>query len=296
MATRIASAERGGTFWTQAQALKTVLERDAALAPVEVLDTPGASVETAERLEAGEADFGFMAANWVPRAARGESPFVRAFDLRLVAPMNAGPLFFIVQAASAIRSVADLAGKRVVFGPVKSGMAQHAALIFRLLDIAVTPVHLDFPAGGATVESGAADAQLQCPIPNQVMTALSERTSLRVLPYAAGQLERVLAAVPYYRRAVMWRGSLRGLESDVAQPGVLNVLVTHARAPDAAVAAVAGAVADNVADLVRLNPLFTGLDALFEEMRERGADALSAGAAALHPGAARRYRATGVLR
>ena len=296
MAIRITSAERGGTFWTQAHALATVLARDPLLAPVEVLDSPGASVETAERLAEGTAELGFMAANWVPRAAQGESPFARALDLRIVAPMNAGPLFFIARADAAIGSVADLAGKRVVFGPEKSGMAQHARLIFALLRLDAMPLYLDFATGGEAVASGGADAQLQCPIPNRAMTELSERAAIRVLPYRPGQLEQVLAAVPYYRRAIMRNGALRGLDRDMAQIGVLNLLVASPRVDDAAVAAVARAVAANAAELARLNPLFDGLGGLLQEVRVQGEAALAAGGVPLHPGAAQAYRALGLLR
>ena len=295
MTVRIASAERGGTFWTQAQALAAVLARDPVLAPVEVLDSPGASVGTAELLAAGVAEFGFMAANWVPRATRGESPFAHPLDLRIVAPMNAGPLFFIVRADAAIRTVADLAHKRVVFGPETSGMAQHARLIFGLLEIETMPLHLDFATGGAAVAAGAADAQLQCPIPNRVMTELSARAAIRVLPYDAGQLEHVLAKVPYYRRAVMRKGALRGLEHDIAQIGVLNLLVAPPRLGDGTVAAAARAIAANALELARLNPLFDGLNGLLQEMRLRGEAALAAGGAALHPGAAQAYRGMGLL-
>ena len=296
MAIRITSAERDGTFWTQAQALATVLARDPLLTPVEVLESPGASVETAERLADGAAELGFMAANWVPRAAHGAPPFTRALEIRTVAPMNAGPLFFIVRADAAIGNVADLAGKRVVFGPEKSGMAQHARLIFGLLGIETMPLHLDFATGGEAVASGGADAQLQCPIPNRVMTELSERVAIRVLPYGAGQLERLLATVPYYRRALMRQGALRGLDRDMAQIGVLNLLVASPRVGDAAVAAVAGAVAANAAELARLNPLFDGLDGLLRELPVRGEAALAAGGVALHPGAAQAYRTLGLLR
>jgi uncharacterized protein len=295
MATRIASAERGGTFWTQAQALKTVLEREPGLAPIEVLDAPGASVETAEQLEDGGADFGFMAANWVPRAARGESPFARPLDLRIVAPMNTGPLFFIVRADSALRTVADLAGKRVVFGAEKSGMTQHARTMLGLLGLDTTPLHLDFDAGAKAVEDGRADAQLQCPIPNKIMTELSERVAVRVLPYGAGELERVRDAVPYYRRAVMRRGALRGLDADVAQIGVLNLLVAHARVSDAASGAVARAIASSAIELARINPLFAGLGELLGELRSKGEASLAAGAVALHPGARQAYRDLGLL-
>ncbi len=260
MPTRIGTSERGGTFYTQGLALKTALDQ------IEVLESPGASVENAERLEAGTIDFGFMAANWVPRAIRGEPPFAQPIALRIVAPMNVGPLFFIVRADSDIRSIAGLAGRRVVFGPERSGMAQHARVMLDALCIAgATPVHLDFAAGAAALEADAADAQLQCPIPNQVMTELSARILIRVLPYDAGLLERVLAAVPYYRRAVMPRGAIRGLDRDLAQAGVLNLLVTHARMDERAVAAMTRAVAANAATLERLNPLFRGLDDLIRE-------------------------------
>jgi hypothetical protein len=287
MALRIASAERGGTFWTQAQALATVLARDPALAPVEVLDSPGASVETAELLGRGAADVGFMAANWVPRAVRGESPFAHKLDLRIVAAMNAGPLFFIVRADAGIATVADLAQKRVVFGAEKSGMAQHARLILSILGLAVTPLLLDFATGGEAVVSGAADAQLQCPIPNRVMSGLDARAALRVLPFGAGALERVLAAVPYYRRAVMRKGALRALDRDVDQPGVLNLLVARAGVADAIVAAVVRGIVTGAAELERLNPLFDGLALLLREAR-------AADGVALHPGAAEAYRALGI--
>jgi uncharacterized protein len=288
MVLKIAAAERGGTFWTQAEALAGVLER-AGLGPVAILETPGASVETAERLADGSADLGFMAANWVPRAVKGERPFVAPLDLRAVAPMNTGPLFFIATAASGLKTVRDLAGKRVVFGPGKSGMAQHARLILGLLGIEVAPVYLDFANGAAALEAGTADAQLQCPIPNNVMTDLAARTDLRVLAYAESELERLLNAVPYYRRAILHAGDLRGLARDVTQVGVLNLLVASARAPAETVARTARAIATGAEELARRNPLFAGLSALFAEMRERGIGALAADVA-WHAGALAAYR------
>ncbi|HUZ74646.1 MAG TPA: TAXI family TRAP transporter solute-binding subunit [Stellaceae bacterium] len=287
MPTRIGTAETGGTFFTQALALKSVLDADGALAPVEVRETPGASVGNAELLDAGAIDFGFMAANWVARATGGKPPFARPIALRTIAPMNVGPLFFIVRADSALASVDDLAARRVVFGPQKSGMAEHAGVILGALGIAgAVPVHLDFAAGAAAVESGAADAQLQCPIPNRVMTELCRRTAVRVLPYGPGRLERVLAAVPFYRRCVMPAGAIPGLALDLPQIGVLNVLVAHARLGDDRAAAMARAIVAHAAALERLNPLFGGLGRLCATF---GAD----GVPGLHSGAARAYGAPG---
>jgi TRAP transporter TAXI family solute receptor len=295
---RIGTAEPDSTFLSQGNALKTVLERHPALAPVEVSTSAHASVENANRLEANDIDFGFMASNWIGRAKNGEAPFAQKIDLRMVAPMNAGPLFFIARADSDLRNVTDLRGRCLVVGPQQSGMAQHARVILGALGLTfadVTPIFLDFAAGAEALARGEVDAQLQCPIPNKVMTALAARVLLRVLPYAAADLDTVLRAVPFYRRTVMRQGAIRGLDADVAQAAVVNVLVTHARTPENVVGEVASVVFSARKELPRLNALFDGVAALFEPLRSDGAAALEFGGVTLHPGALSAYRVAGLL-
>jgi uncharacterized protein len=299
MGMRIGTAEAGSTFLGQGEALKIVLDRDPSLRPVAISTSATASVENANRLADDTIDFGFMAANWIGRAKRGEPPFARAIDLRMVAPMNAGPLFFVVRRDSALHTVADLRGRRVAVGAERSGMAQHArvmlaALGMNLSDIA--PLYLDFAAGADALVCGEADAQLQCPIPNKVMSALAERVAVRVLPYAPGALEKLLAAVPFYRRTVMQTGAIRGLDVDVAQAAVVNVLVTHARVAEDMVRGVSSAIFAAREELPRLNALFDGLRELFEPLRSDGVGALEFDGVALHQGARAAYRAAGLLR
>ena len=295
---RIGTAERDSTFLSQGFALKTVLARHPALAPVEISTSAHASVENANRLAANDIDFGFMASNWIGRAKNGEAPFTQKIDLRMVAPMNAGPLFFIARADSDLRTVTDLRGRHLVVGPQQSGMAQHARVILGALGLAfadVTPMFLDFAAGAEALARGEADAQLQCPIPNKVMTALAARILLRVLPYAPADLDTVLRAVPFYRRTIMRKGAIRGLDADVTQAAVVNVLVTHARTPENIVGEVAAAVFNARDELPRLDALFDGVAALFEPLRSDGASALEFGGVTLHPGALAAYRAAGLL-
>ena len=298
MVIRIGTNEGGGTFHTQGLALKTVLDRIDTLAPFEVLESVQASIDNANRLHSGELDFGFMASNWIGRARLGEAPFAQPIDLRMAAPMNAGPLFFIARADSPIRAVADLRGRRVIVGPRSSGMTQHARCIFGALGLSFadfTPLYLNFATGSHALAAGEADAQLQCPVPNKVMTDLAERIAVRVLAYGPGQLDTVLKAVPYYRRTVMKTGAVRGLDADVSQIAVVNVLVTHARSADATVEAVVRAIVSGAGELGRINPLFAGLDDLFRLLRSEGAAALEFGGVALHAGALRAYRKTGLL-
>src|SRR3954452_7215178 len=182
MTTRIGTAERDGTFHSQGRALKVIFDRRPVLQPVSILESSSASIENANRLHAGEVEFGFMASNWIGRAKNGEPPFPQPIDIRMVAAMNAGPLFFITRAETGIRTVADLRGKRVVVGMKTSGMVQHAHNIFPVLGMSFSdfiPVYLDFIAGAYALAAGEADAQFQCPIPNKVMTELAQRINVR---------------------------------------------------------------------------------------------------------------------
>jgi TRAP transporter TAXI family solute receptor len=298
MAIRIGTSEHGGTFHSQGLALKAVLDRRPPLAPVEVLESDTASIQNANRLNAGEIELGFMASNWIGRARRGEPPFTGAIDIRMAAPMNAGPLFFITRAGSAVHSLADLRGRRIAVGPEKSGMVQHVHTIFGVLGVAFTeftPVYLDFAAGAQALAAGEIDVQFQCPIPNKVMTELSERADVRVLPYPPGELEKVLGAVSFYRRTIMRKGAFRGIDSDVPQVAVVNILATHARVPESVVREAVATIVASTDELGRLNPLFAGLGELFAPLKREGTKALEFGSVALHPGAAAAYREAGLL-
>jgi TRAP transporter TAXI family solute receptor len=239
-----------------------------------------------------------MASNWIGRAKNGEAPFRAPIDIRMVTPMNAGPLFFVARADAPMRTVADLRGRRVAVGMQTSGMVQHAHNIFGVLGIRFsdfTPVYLDFAAGADALAVGEVDAQFQCPIPNKVMTALAERSAVRVLPYAPADLDALLKAVPHYRATVMRKGGFRGLDADVPQVAVVNILATHVRLADTIVHDAVAAIVSNTAELGRLNPLFAGLADLFEPLRQQGPAALEFGGVALHPGAIAAYREAGLL-
>jgi hypothetical protein len=295
---RIGTSEAGGTFHTQGHAIAEIVRAAGVTDTIEVLTSDSASVGNARRLDAGELEFGFMASNWIGRARDGEAPFDRPVALRMASPVNAGPLFFIARADSPLRVVSDLTGRRVAVGPADSGMVQHVHTIFAILGISFddfTPVYLGFADGADALEAGEIDAQFQCPIPNTVMTDLSARADIRVLRHDPAALDRLIQTVPFYRRVVMAKGALRGIEAEIDQVGVLNVLVTHERVAPETVGRVVAAMVAGTAELVRLNPLYVGLDALYEPLRTLGAAAFEIGGVRLHPGAVAAYRSAGLL-
>ena len=297
-AIRIGTSETGGTFHTQGLAIAEIAAAAGVTDTIEVSTSASASVGNGRKLAAGDLEFGFMASNWIGRALNGEAPFERPIALRMASPVNLGPLFFVTLAGSGLETVADLPGKRVAVGLKDSGMVQHVHTMFRVLGISFdefTPVYLGFADGAAALENGEIDAQFQCPIPNRVMTELSERADVRVLSHDPQGLERLMENVEFYRRVTIAKGAFRGLDRDIEQVGVLNVLVTHERVATATVRAVVAAMVDGAAALARRNPLYSGLESLYEPLRAVGASALEMGGVELHPGARQAYREAGLV-
>lgn len=299
MTVRMGTSEMGGTFYTQGSAFVELFNRGRAETERCVVQTSDASIHNAEQLDRGELEFGFMASNWIGRAKDAAAPFKKKIALRMVSPANLGPMFFVKLARSPIQSVADFTGKRIAIGAKGSGMEQHSQTIFGVLGMpfaSFTPVHIGFAEGAEALIAGEIDAQFQPPIPNKVMTDLSQRAEVRVVPYAAGQLEKILANVPFYRRATMAKNVFRGVVEDASQLGVVNVLVTHERVAENLVHDMAATIAQNLDALPAMNPLFQGLKALFEPLKSQGAAAFEFGGVGLHPGAARAFRETGWLK
>ena len=299
MALRMGTSEFGGTFYTQGSAFAELFNRARGDQDKCVVQTSHASIHNAEMLDKGELEFGFMASNWIGRAKDGTPPFTRKIALRMVAPANAGPLFFVTLAGSPIKSMVDFNGKRIAIGAKGSGMEQHVQTIFGVLGMSFdsfTPVHMGFAEGADALIAGQIDAQFQPPIPNRVMTDLSRRADVRVVPYAPDQMEKVLAGVPFYRRVTMEKGAFRGVVEEIAQVAVVNVLVTHERLAENVVHDMAKAIADNLDKLPEMNPLFKGLKNLFEPLRAQGPAAFEFGGVPLHPGALRAYKDAGWVR
>jgi hypothetical protein len=295
---RIGTAEGNSTFFSQGLALKAMLEKFDVLRPVEILESPIASTQNVDRLKTGDIDFGFLAANWLGHAKEGFPPFDGPTDLRVVAPMNMGPMFFVALSTSDIQSVRNLRGKRIAVGPKSGGVAQHALLILGALDIGpndFTPVYVDFHAGANALVAGEVDAQLQRPIPNRIMSELDARADIEVIPYEPRDLEVVIEKSKVYRRATMRSGALKALRRDLVQPGVVNLLVSHSRANREMVRNIASTIFNGAEELVRLNALFAGLPELFKSLAHDGLAGFEFEGVKLHEGARLAYQELGLI-
>ncbi len=295
MLVRTGTSERGGTFWTEGETISLLLEREHQIRS-EILEAGQASIENARHLDEDKIDLAFMASNWIGRAYNGEAPFGHAIDIRMVAPANCGAMFFITRANSGLRNIRDMLGKRVSIGPEGSGMVQHIHTIFGSLGIAFdqfTPVYLSFEEGGKALENGEVDAQWQCPYPNKVMKSISERLEIRVLEYLTSDLTRIMGNTKFYRRSIMPAGFFRGLEIETEQLAVVNVIAAHSRTNDDLIHKYVSTILANLPELAQINPLFIGLEKVFDELNSEGQKCMEFGGTPLHPGAIQAYKDAG---
>jgi TRAP transporter TAXI family solute receptor len=299
MILRFGTSEAGGTFHTQAVAIAELFNRRYSGEENCIVRTNLVTLDDVKLLDRGDLEFGLMASNWVGRAKDGSAPFDRPIALRMVAPANAGPVFFVTLKNSPIKTVGDLAGKRVAIGPKGGGMAQHAEVILGILGISLarlTPVYLGVAEAGDALIQGEIDALWQRPIPNQAMTDLSERADVQIVALPAPQLDKLVAQVPFYRKVIIEQGAFRGVSEHSSQVGVVNVIVTHEQVAQQPVCAMAKTIAENLDTLPKLNPLFKTAKALFEPLRSQGAAAFEFAGVPLHRGALRAYKELGWLK
>lgn len=294
---RITSSDPLSTFHTQAALVADVLRDAGAIEDATILESTG-SVINAERVAAGEAELGFMASNWVPRAVKGADPFTRPNAVSIITPLNAGPMFFVARADSPLSKVSELRGKPIAVGHTNSGMAQHAFNIVRGLGWSKDEIRFNhastFDSGSALMD-GSVVAQLSAPIPSVHFSELCARMPIKVLEFDAGIIDTLCRQHPFYSPALVPADCVPGLAADVPALGVLNVIVAATGAEDAFVHAVVSAFIAGAARLEAANPLFRSLPAVLARARSLGAAALAPGDAPLHPAAARAFRDAGLL-
>lgn len=294
---RIASSDLLSTFYEQAKVLGQVLVEEGLAGDVEVLPTTG-SVMNAEMVARGEADLGFMASNWVPRAVSGESPFTEPVAVAIAAPLNAGPLFFVAKADSPLNSVSELRGRKVAVGHRDSGMAQHALNMVRVFGWGDDGMDFAFIStfdGGNALADGEVDAQFQAPIPSTHFSELCDRTPIKVLKYDNGEIETACGEFPYYSPAVVPAAFVPNQMKDIDAIGVLNVIVAAANGDANFISKAVAAYIRRASDIEKMNPLFRGLPELLDRAKERGKAAIAPGDAPLHPAGAEAFRQAGLF-
>jgi TRAP transporter TAXI family solute receptor len=282
----IGTASPGGTYYVYGEGLAAILTRALDL-PVVRLATEGPT-QNIELLEAGEAKLGFVTIGIALQAWNGTGVWAGkkpARSMRAIFPMYDTPFQFLVLQESGIRSIAEMAGKRVGVGPRGGTSAAYFPEFFNTLKVPVNIVFGEWAELAAQVHQRTLDVlAVGAGVPFPSFVELESKDKVRYIAFAPEQIAILRLAMPELTPSRIPAGTYPSLLRHYQTLGLYNFAVAHAELPDDLVYNVVRAVFEN-----------------HEEMMETHAAAAATVPAnvdrnsflPLHPGAIRYYRQIG---
>lgn len=214
-----------GVFGIFATGIGTYLSKNVPNLDVSVTAT-GGSVENIRRVNGGEAEMGLSFASDVHEAYFGQEQFKGKplTNIRAVGLVFFGVAHAITYADSGIRSVEDLAGKRVAVGTPGSGTFASAERVFRSLGVwdKITRIPLLGAQAGEAMSDGKADAFFWTgPEPDRVTMEAATKKPIRAIDiYTPATKTDFFKQYPYFARYVFPAGSYKGITEDTSTVGI----------------------------------------------------------------------------
>ena len=214
-----------GVFGIFATGIGTYLSKNVPNLDVSVTAT-GGSVENIRRVNGGEAEMGLSFASDVHEAYFGQEQFKGKplTNIRAVGLIFFGVAHAITYADSGIRSVEDLAGKRVAVGTPGSGTFASAERVFRSLGVwdKITRIPLLGAQAGEAMSDGKADAFFWTgPEPDRVTMEAATKKPVRAIDiYTPATKTDFFKQYPYFARYVFPAGSYKGITEDTSTVGI----------------------------------------------------------------------------
>jgi TRAP transporter TAXI family solute receptor len=282
----IGTASPGGTYYVYGEGLAKILTRSLDL-PVTMRPTDGPT-QNIELLEAGDAKVVFVTSGIALQAWNatgvwaGKKP---ARSMRAMFPMYDTPFQLLAFQEANIRSIADMAGKRIGIGPRGGTSATYIPEFFSTLKIAATFVFGEWSDLAAQMNARAIDVlAVGAGVPFPSFIELEAKNRVRYVTLTREDIAALRLAMPELSPSRVPAGTYPSLLRDYQTLGLYNFAVAHADLP-----------ADLVYNIVRV--VFDK----HEEMMEVHASAAATVPAnmerntflPLHPGAIRFYRQIG---
>ena len=234
--------------------------------------------------------------DWVYHAYHGTREFARNSpdkDLRTVFTLHTEAFTVLARDDSGIRTLRDLAGKRIGIGDDGSGMRATAEEFIAAegwnASSFAAMVSLKSPEQATALCSGRVDALLSTTgNPNGGMQEITSRCKTHLIPVTGPEIGRLLKQNPYYVTVTIPGGMYAGTRQSIVTFGVKAALMTTVRMSDEVIYQIVKAVFDNLNNFKTLHPVFSTLD--------KTAMATQGIIAPLHPGALRYYRENGLIK
>ncbi|OLF12059.1 C4-dicarboxylate ABC transporter substrate-binding protein [Actinophytocola xinjiangensis] len=277
----IAAGEKGGFYKEFAALLAQRLTTAPGDLNATVRESTG-SVANLELLSAGEVDLALTLADTADSAVAGAAPFTAPVPLRAIGRVYENYLQLVVPTTSPVRSVADLAGRRISLGAEGSGAALSGERLLAVSKVRADVDHLPLTEAADLLAAGDIDALLWSGgVPTPGLAELDARRPIRLVDITA-HVTALRATYDFAYQQVGVPDSGYGHPGAVTTIGVPNLLVAAPSLPEDVAEEVARLLVEDAPDLVPEQALGT------QYLDRRSL--IATDPVPLHPGAARAYR------
>jgi hypothetical protein len=252
----LATASPGGTYHVYGAGLARMLTRVLGV-PVATRATEGPS-QNILLIEAGEAQLGFVTMGVALQAWNGTGDWTngrRYRAARAMFPMYDTPFQFVVRPDSPVRSLADLAGKRVGVGPHGGTAGTYVPAFFRTLKIEAALAHGTWEELAAQVEARSLDGLAAAAgVPFPAVAALDAKRLVRSVPLTPEQIVALRLAMPELTASVIPPGTYPSLNQGYATVGLYNFAVAREDLPADLVYRIVDAVFGRHEEMLEIHP------------------------------------------
>ena len=253
---RWGSASLGSTGYVIIEALASTVSRKSDLRGSAV-STSGA-VENMALIGRNEIDLAQTTSLEWQSASRGEAPFKQSINPVQLLSYGIWDQPLIVRADSGIKTIADLAGKRICTGPAGGA----ATMLWRLLLTKAGLMDKVRPSYGSWREThegmkaGAFDAICTIMLngkPASILTELEATVKVRVIPTSADLLKAIQAEQPGALLDTLTPANWPSLESEVISPAMSGILGSRPEVDDATGYTIVKTIYENAEDIRKIS-------------------------------------------
>ena len=260
------------------------------------VESTGGSVSNLNAIRNGAIDFGIVQSDWQYHAYNGSGFFAdqKPFkELRSVMSLYTETFSIAVTEKSKIKDLDGIIGKRINFGPEGSGVHATMNVLMQVKGWTrknfSTITYLQPSEQPRALCDGKIDVMVYVAgNPNGVLQEATQTCKVKIIPIDKAAITKLIAKNPFYVRAVIPGGMYAGNTNDVTSFGVKSTIVTSDKQSVDVVYNMVKAVMENFDNFKTLHPVFSNLKK--KNMIRDG------NSAPIHPGAARYFRETKMLK
>lgn len=282
----------GGVYFPLGSKYAELLNKYAGDVITASVRTSGASVANARALAEGKANVILLQNDIAYYAYHGLYMFSDTGSINVMrglATLYPETIQFVVRANSPIRSLYDLAGKRVAVGAVGSGTAVACEQILKAAGIwdDIEKVWAPFREAATMLKLGEVDcAVLVAGIPTPAVSEIATVTPIRILPIPDAILKKLHEeGYIFYIRQIIPKDTYQGMDKDVQTVAVLAMIAVRADLPENIVYTMAKILFEHVDELRTVHAKASAISL------ETALDGMSI---PLHPGAIKYYEEKGL--